>query len=365
MTCILLAALLVSPARAKSRRAETPRPETASAAVARVMARVERSMAAERGKDARDIARIDKETEALGRELAPFGWKATEPLAAYARDLKKPPKVRLFATTFLILTRDPAAHKPLTAILLDAEQDADVRSAAAQGLGALDLPPEPARKSLCAALALPDPPRGLVDDVLVPVSRLGCADPAPLERAARAYGPRPSERDQETVRRATAALGRSRGEAPARALLGLLGYFPARGGARAAVIAALPGKKLELTGLLAKESWPVLRDALRSETDERASMMILIPLAAEFRELGGEALLPFTAHPDAEVLAEAAQALAKLEYGRALAPLEAVAAGALSDPRFSPKEGRPDPARTLARIEKSVAALRRVPTPER
>lgn len=361
MIALLLAALLASPAGAKTPRAKASRPETAAAAVKRVMDRVEKAVAAQLGKDAREIARSDKNLETLGRELAPFSWKAVEPLASRARDLKKPPKVRLFATVFLGIIGDPAAYEPLTAVLLDVDQDPDARSAAAQGLGALNLPPEPARKSLCAALAQADAPHDLLDDILIPVSRLGCVDPAPLERIARAYGPRPSPRDLETVRRAAAALGRSRGEESARALLRLLAYFPARGGARAAVVAALPGKRLELAGLLAKEAWPALRDALRSETAETASMLVLIPLAAEFPEFGGETLLALTAHPDAEVLAEAAQALAKLKFAPARLPLEAVVAGALSDPRFSPKEGRPDPAQTLSRIESAVSALRRVP----
>ena len=163
------------------------------------------------------------------------------------------------------------------------------------------------------------------------------------------------------MRRAAAALGHSRGEDPARALLRLLAYFPARGDARAAVIAALPGKAPELAGSLAPEAWPYLRDALRTESDVTASMLTLVPLAAEFPAFAGETLLPLTNHPDAEVLAEAAQALAKLKHAPALLSLETAVAGALSDPRFSPKEGRPDPARTLARIEAAVAELRRAP----
>ncbi|MEK7382063.1 MAG: hypothetical protein AAB262_02125 [Elusimicrobiota bacterium] len=307
MIALLPMILLASPTRA----------ETASAAVKRVMDRVEKSVAATQGKDAREIAGSDRSLEALGHELVPFSGKAVESLAACANDLKRPPKVRLFATVFLGILGDPAAEKPLTAILLDTEQDPSVRSAAAQGLGTLNLLPEPTRKSLCAVLALPDSPRDLLDNVLIPVSRLGCIDPAPLEHAARSYGPRPSGRDLETVRRAAAALGRSRGEAPARALLRLLTYFPSRSGARAAVIAALPGKALELTGGLAKEAWLPLREALLCETAETASMLVLIPLAAEFPLFGGAALLPLTSHPDAEVRAEAAQALAKLKYARA------------------------------------------------
>ena len=74
----------------------------------------------------------------------------------------------------------------------------------------------------------------------------------------------------------------------------------------------------------------------------------------------------FTAHftdgkplPDAEVLAEAAEALVVFKRVETIPVLETVVAGALHDPRFSPQDGRPEPAASLARIEKAVAALRR------
>lgn len=360
MTSLILACLLACAASAKP-----PRAETAEQAVERVMSRVEKGVTSEEGKDARVVARTDKALEALGRPLAAYSWEAVAPLTARAQDLKRPAKVRLFATVFMGMLHDPAAAAPLTALLQNAEQDLDVRSAALQGLAAIDLPAEPVRKSLCATLSQPDLPRTLIDDILIPASRLGCADAAPLEAAARAYGLRPTGRDLDTVRRAAAALGRSRGEEPARALLRLLAYFPAGSGARGAVIAALPAKSPELTGLLAPESWPALRDAMRSETDQPASMLALIPLVAGFPQTAGPTLLPLTAHPDALVLASAAEALAKLRFAPALPSLEAVVAGALNDPRFSPQAGRPDPARTLARVEDAVSALRRVPAAPR
>ncbi|HAZ09378.1 MAG TPA: hypothetical protein DCZ01_12870 [Elusimicrobia bacterium] len=353
MNALVLSAFFVVCARA----------EDPAAVVARVLDRLETLMTSQAGKDAREIAEMDRKAETLGREILPLGRHAAAPLGSYARDQKRPPKARLFATVFLGLTRDPGAYSALTALLLDEEQDPEVRSAAAQGLAALDLPLDDKRTNFCGALDRKVLPRDLLEDVLIPVERLGCVDPAPLERIARAFGPRPRDRDLATARRAISALGRSRAEAPARALLRLLAYFPARGAARAAVIAALSAKKTELTGALAAESWPFLREALRSETEEPAGMVALVRLACAYGPLAEDSLLPLAAHPDAEVLAEAAEALARLKSAKALPRLETAVAGAMSDPRFSPKEGRPDPAALLARVEDAVAALRRLPEP--
>lgn len=345
----ILAVLLALPGRA----------QTAAEAVARAMERVKGIVALERGKDARQIADLDRNAAALGRGLAAWGGGAVEPLAAYARDLKRPAKIRLFATIFLGLTNDPSAYEPLSDLLLDGRQDPDVRSCAAQGLAALKPASEPLRRSLCAALAQPAPPRRLLDDLLTAVARLGCSDPGPLERLARALGPRPHGRDLQTLRRATAALGRSPGADAAGSLLRLLVYFPPRGAARAAVIEALPDHERELVGKLAGASWPVLREALLSETSEPANMVILVRLASTFGETAQTSLLALIDHPDAEVLAETAEALARLHCVRALSGLENTLAGALDDPRFAPKAGRPEPSRLLARIENAASLLRR------
>jgi hypothetical protein len=59
------------------------------------------------------------------------------------------------------------------------------------------------------------------------------------------------------------------------------------------------------------------------------------------------------------VLAKAAEAMVVFKRVEAIPALDAVLAGAMRDPRFSPKEGRPDPSALLARLEKAVDALRR------
>ncbi|MDD5301689.1 MAG: hypothetical protein PHS14_01160 [Elusimicrobia bacterium] len=348
MTLALLLALCV-PASA----------QTPQAVVERAMARAEKLVASEKGKDALEIGDLDRAAESLAKELRPLGWKAAPALGAAASDLKRPEKVRLFAASFLALIRDPAAFPPLEDILLNRELSPSVRALAAQSLPGQGAPDAAVSKALCAALAQEDLPREVLSETLLSLSRLGCQDPAALSRVARSFGPRPSKKDLALVSAALAALGRSRGAVSGKALLALVGYFPSSGAPRAAAIAALDARRAEITTWLAPEALPVVAEALRSETERWDTMIPLIHIATALGPEGGRALLRLTRHPDAEVLAETAEALAAFKHVEALPALEAVIAGAMNDPRFSPKEGRPDPAVSLARLEKAVATLRR------
>lgn len=329
------------------------------AVVARTMARAEKLVAAQKGKDAWERRDLDLAVQDLYADIKPLGWKASPALGAAAADLKRPAKVRLFAVSFLALIRDPAAFAPLEDILLDPEQDPGVRALAAQSLPGQGAPDAAVSAALCAALAQKDLPRETLDDVMLALSRYGCPEPAPLSRAARSFGPRPAGKDLSVAAAALAALGRSRGNASGKELLALASYFPARGDARAAAISALHARRAELATWLAPETLPVVAEALRSESDRWDTMLPLIRLAAALGPDAGPALSRLTNHPDAEVLAEAAEALAAFKRVEALPELSAVVAGAMRDPRFSPKEGRPDPAVLLARLEKAVDALRR------
>ena len=333
--------------------------QTPQAIVARTMARAEKLVAAQKGKDAREIRDLDRQAEDLSKELKPLGWRAAPALAAAVQDGKRPIKVRLFAASYLALMRDPATFAPLEDILLDAEQPPVVRSLAAQSLPGQGAPDAAVSKVLCAALTQEDLPREVLSEALLSLSRLGCPEPAALERIARSFGPHPNEMDLVLVSASLASLGRSRGAASGRALFTLISYFPAQGAPRAAAIKALDTRRAEISIWLAPEALPVVVEALRSETDRWDTMIPLIHIASALGPEGGRALLRLTRHPDAEVLAESAEALAVFKSVEALPALESVVAGAMNDPRFSPKEGRPDPVVSLARIEKAVATLRR------
>ena len=424
MSAALLSLLLAATARAQE----------PAAVVASVMAKTDAFVAQEAGKDVRDVAALDRRTEELFRDISPLGWHAAAPLGEAARDPKRSAKARLFAVTFLSRLHAPAAFAPLASFLLDPEKDADARQAAAQGLEALEAPPEAGRRVLCLALSQPDLPRAVLDETLIAPTRLGCGDFTPLERIARSFGPRPSDRDLASARRALTALAHSRGEAPLRRLLALMEYFPPKSAARAAAIAALDARRRDLASapeelsaarnallsetndpaamlvlvrladdstalshargeaplrrLLAlmknfsseraaraaaiaaldarprdlasaPEAFPAVRAALLSETEDPATMLILVRLADALGPPAGALLLPLASHPDVEVLSAAAEALARRKSVKALPALEAVIAGALNDPRFAPRPGRPDPALLLARIEAAADSLRR------
>jgi HEAT repeat protein len=332
--------------------------QTPQAVVSRAIARAEKLVAAQKGVDARTIRDLDREAEGLYKDIKPLGWKAAPALAAAISDRRRPAKVRLFAVSFLALIRDPAAFPPLEDILLDKEQDPTVRALAAQSLPGQGAPDASVSAALCGALAQEDLPREVLDDVMMSLGRLGCRETPALVRLARAFGPRPGAKDLPVVTAAIGTLGRSRGAASGRELLALVGHFPPRGEARAAAIKALDARRPEIARWLAPEALPVVAEALRSESERWDTMLPLIRLAVALGPDAGPALSRLSDHPDAEVLAEAAEAMVLFKRVEAAPRLEAVVAGAMSDPRFSPKEGRPDPASLLARIEKAAAALR-------
>jgi len=348
----MIAALLL--ALALPLRAAEP-----EAVVQRVVIKTEKLMAAQKGKDAREIRDLDREAEGLYSQVKPLGWKAAPALGKAVQDLKLHTKTRLVAASFLGLIRDPAAFPPLEDIVLNVDQAPSVRASAAQSLPGQGAPDAVVGKVLCSVLAEPDLPREVLAESLLTLSRLGCVDTAELARLARAFGPRPSAADLPLAKAALSALGRSRGRESGLQLLSHIGYFPPQGEVRAAAIKALDARRAEIATWLAPDALPVVTEALRSESERWDTMLPLVRLAAALGPDGGKALSRLTRHPDAEVLAEAAEALVAFKDIEAIPALESVVAGAMNDPRFSPREGRPDPAVSLARLEKAVAALRR------
>lgn len=329
--------------------------------VASVLARAETFIAAQKGKDARDIADLDRRAEGLYSELKPLGWKAVTALASAAKDRKHTLKARLLATSFLALTADPTALAPLEDILLDQDEDPIIRSMAAQSLPGLGASNPSVAGALCAVLDQKELPEDVTRAALLPLPRLGCPSPSALVRLARSAGPRPSGRPLATiVSPAIRALGHSRGLESGQAILELVSYFPALGEARAEAITALDARRVELATWQAPKAVPVALQALASESEKPATMLVLMRVMKTFGpEVAAPALARFASHPDAEVLAEIAEALADYKRVEALPQLEAIVAGAMNDPRFSPKDGRPDPAALLARLEKAVGILRR------
>lgn len=339
--------------------------QTPADSVSKVLRRVDGVVAGEAGKDAGEIAQMDRRIRSMEAELKSLGGSAAQPLGDAVRSDRYAPKTRLFATAFLIRVAGGAAVDELARILLDDSLDSDIRQAAAQGLVSIDAPAEKPGLAFCTALAKKELPRPVLDDVLVGAERLGCADSFPLEGRARAYGPRPTGLDLTTTRRALVVLQKSPGPIPLKSLLKLIAYFPVHGDARAAALAALTARRAEVAARLGPEALPLLRTTLREENARKDSMLSLIRLIDAFGPEVNDALLPLAKNGDAEVIAEAAEALARRGAVKALPVLDEVVLGALHDPRFAPLKDGPDPARLLARIEAAVAILRRGASPLR
>jgi hypothetical protein len=338
--------------------------------VEKAFARISALLAAQRGQHAGDIDALDKLALAEEAGFKRHGWRAVEPLAAVASDLKRPMKERLFAASFLARTGDPLAAAALEEILLDSKQDPLVRGSAAESLAALPITRATARRILTAALADPALPREVLEPVLAKAALTGLSDAETGRLVLRRLGARPEGRAREAARLAAAALGRTYGAGAVDALLDLLRWYPADSALRGDVVAALAAKRRDLLTFRRAQARPALEEALRSETAHPARMVLLSRLGADYGPELAPALARLARHPDAEVLVEAAEGLARVKdreaARRALPEFEAVVAGALSDPRFSPKDGRPDPAALLGRLERAVAALKPVSSlPER
>lgn len=331
--------------------------------VAAAFARIRDLLAAQKGRHARDVAARDRRAFAAGEGLRRHGWRAVEPLAAIARDLRRPPKERLLAASFLGLSADPLAAPALEALLLDARQHPLVRAAAAESLGALPLPPELARRALTRALADPALPDAARDAALPALAGLGLSDPEPARRLARVLGARPRGRALEAARLNARALGRTRGAAALDGLLELLRLYPEDSAPRGEAIAALGRRHNELLAFRRDGAAKAAARALASERRDPTRLLVFVRLAAE---LGPEFAPPLSRlalyYRDAEVAVECAEAL--LRFGdedwaaRALPGLEAIELGPLADPPFSSAPGRPDPAALLTRLTKANAALR-------
>lgn len=355
MRALALAVLLAGPAAA------SPASDVAAA-----FSRINALLSQQKGLDARSIAALDKKARAEGDALEKHGWRAVEPLGAVAHDLKRPLKERLLAVAFLARTGDPLAAEPLSAVLRDPKQDAQVRGAAAETLAGLPISRALARRAFDPALSDPGLPREALEPAVSKVALTGFEKAETGRLLARRLGARPEGRTLEAARRCLAALGRTHGAGAVDALLDLLGWYPGDSPLRADAVSALDAKRDDLLAFRRPQARVALEELLRAESDRPRSMVALVRLARDYGPELAPALARLSRHPDAEVLVESAEALVSLDdkdaAGLAVPDFEAVAAGALNDPRFSPLDGRPDPAVLLARLEKALPKLKVVAT---
>lgn len=279
------------------------------------------------------------------------------PLAATALDRGRDFKERVMAISRLSLSRDPAALAPLKRLLLDVAESDEIRSAAAAGVPSIDVSRQAQRACLCAALVQKDLPRQTRDAVLVSVSDLGCDQAENLERIIKQSGSRPDAGQERTALYALKALGRSYSRQSARVLLAFLRYYDPGSRQKNAVLAALLIKGRELSFIFPPAAAEV-SDALLAESSYPANAVLALRLLSAIAEpSAASTLLRFLKNRDAEVVTEAAEALASLKEPKTKSRLEHILAHIHEDPRFSPLPGRPDPKLLAQRLEAALKQL--------
>lgn len=333
---------------------------TPDADIARLFGEVERLERSEANDTIDKVREKDRRARALAPDALRWGERAVGPLEQIARDPKRPPKTRLLAAAVMGMTRDPAAFKPLEAIMLDGSYSDDLRSEAALGLGGLAVDNAARRGAFCKALADEDMPRQTLAAALRSAAKLGCDEPSILEKRAKAIGLRPAPRDVQLARHAIEALGRSFPPEAARALWRLFEAYPSGSAERGACLEALLSDPERLTDLGTDYNEPRALRALREESNAPRNAVLAARLAGR---LGtpkcADALRRALRNGDPEVIAESADALAALKVVDAAPELRAIVNGAISDPRFAPKPDRPDPAAQAARIQAALNRLER------
>ena len=349
---LLLAAALALPARAEDPAAAADREVQA------VFVKVDQLLARQAGADARMVAGLDAEIEALAPAVLRWRERAVAPLARLLADRGRSVKARLYALSFLGLTHEPLALPALKRLLLDPGAPAPLRSAAASALPPLDVSRQSVRAALCAALSQDALPEEMAQPALLEASHLGCDETAVLESWARRGGPRPAGAQARAAESAAAGLGSSRPIEAARALVRLLAFYPAGSAMKPPVLRGLWQKRRDLPALRT-EAAAALRRTIRSEAGQPRIVAAAVPVLAALRDPDDAPLLRrLLRHPDAEVVTAAAEALAELRFFPAHDDIGALLAHTHDDRRFAAVPGRPDPRALIPRLQAALGRLR-------
>jgi hypothetical protein len=328
--------------------------------VEEIFKRVEALELQQQNKDAGEIRALDKKIEALTPQVLRLGFLAVAPLAAIAQDPKRSDKTRIWALNFLALTHDPASLAPLKAVLDDAKAPELCREAAASAINSVDISAVSRRQALCDSAAKDLPPEAL-REALYALKIIGCDDPAVLERRAKEFGGKPDAKEAVLVDYAIDALGRSHPVESARALWRVFAFFPKGSPQRLETLKQLllQSENLHVLGAVALDK---AKDALNSESDAPANAVAAANLLDSFNEPATANLfLRFLKNKDAEVATRSAEALAHLREKKARNPIADMVAHANDDPRFAPAANRPDPRELLARLQKALDAINKLP----
>lgn len=323
------------------------------------LAQIETLARQQLNKPADEARALDRQIFALGPAIKAAGPAAAAPLEALARDEKKLPKTRVWAVNFLALLEDPAAFRPLSSLALDTKLPELVRAQAMSGLATTGVSHQALRRPVCAALAQKDLPAHELAEALLLASKTGCDDPKILARRAKDQGSSPAKDPPARLAKlAIEALAVSQKADAARELLALHGFYKPRAPQRGLTLSALLAQRENLK-LLRAQAVSFACATLGEEADAPDNALAALKLIVDLNAKEcAKPLLRALKNPDAEVVAADAEALADLGINEAKPRLSDLLDKAISDERFAPRPGKPEPRALLARIERALIRLR-------
>ena len=307
-------------------------------------------------KPADEVRALDKQLDALQPKFARLGEAALPALSKEMFDEKQQLKTRLWLVMYLQSVRSVETFPALRRMALDSAQPDTLRDAAARALAGSEAGKAARSRALCEALDK-EPGPLLRREALFELSRLGCEDPAPLERAAAAGGPKPKGPAAVEAGLALAALERSAPPSAVDALERLIRRYGKGSPERARALDALTARAPQLQ--LDRARWSqrgveLLREESRHPATQAAALRLLGALGDPSV---AETCARHLADPDPRVVVAAAEALAALGARDRAPAVDAVVSNYYSDPRFANAPGV-DPIALYDRLAAALKALK-------
>lgn len=341
---LLLLLVCAVPAHAKRRRRPKPAPDRVQA----VLAEMDALARAEENGRTLEARAAERKLRGYGRELKLLGPQAVSALGAALRENGRPLKLRLYCAAILGLLGDPGGFVPLRDAALDTWTDPGLRSAGLQALAGLRVGEREKRRVLDQALADTNAPAQVWREALAQLADLGTDDPSGVARAA--------ERDdfrEQDGRNAVAAVA---GSPVTGAGLRVFELLPR--------LAGLPAAEADALGFLAQQprlavgprESDVVFEILRRGHGRSAALAARVASRLSALEAADELKRALRSR-DPEVVAEAAEGLARLKDPKAASALQALAGQLESDRRFLARPGVDGPAYAARVFEASQMTL--------
>jgi HEAT repeat protein len=306
---------------------------------------------------------LDRELENTARKLTALGEKATPALKWYATQKKRPLSVRLYAVATMGLIGDLRTHATLKTLVRDKAEDPGLRSAALQAIAGLKLPARERWRFLEEAAATGHP-ETVRREAFVQLAVVPGEDADLLEAAAKRFGAKPKDAKELTAGHAIKALQISRSNDAEAALFRLLSYFHVGHSLRAKALTALSHRRLilgqgRLGRKLGGDEFSTLTRVIFDEKGELPLQAARLLGSLADRRATKPLIRVLRRKQDPALVTAAALSLKAIGDPKGVAAVNKLLANLVSDTRFRPAPGKPDPRQYALQVRR--AAIREVP----